>query len=124
MHLPFDDSGVNLAPAIVNYDVAQNFYFESFRIDTHHRDMRRAGKAQLDSHPLFLVRMLRQRIAVIVKSFETWLAVGLLIGQAPISAAGNLCDTDAFIRRTTHGDMTIAQFQVVNIGFELRCSAL
>ena len=123
MDLPFDDSGVDLPPAIVNDHVTQDFYFKSFGVDIHDRHMRRAREAQLDAHAFLLVRMLRQRIAVIVKRFEARLAVGLLIGQAPISAAGNLCDTHGFIRRAAHSDTTIAQFQVVDIGFELRRGA-
>ena len=68
--------------------------------------------------------MLRQRIAVIVKRLEAWLAVGLLVGQAPVGAAGNLGDAHAFIRRPAHGDMPVAQLKVVDMGFELRCGAL
>src|SRR5258708_31980507 len=86
--------------------------------------MGRAGEAQLDAHALLLVRMLRQRIAVIVKRLEAWLAVGLLIGQTPVGPAGNLSDAHASIRRAAHGDMTVAQFKVVDMGFELRGGAL
>src|SRR5207253_5689961 len=110
MDLPFDDSGVDLPPAIVNDHVTQDFYFKSFGVDIHDRYMRRAREAQLDAHAFLLVWMLRQRIAVIVKRFEARLAVGLLIGQAPLSAAGNLCDAHGFIRRAAHSDTSGASF--------------
>src|SRR2546429_9265331 len=109
MDLPFDDSGVDLPPAIVNDDIAQNFYFKSFGVDIDDRDMGRAREAQLDAHALLLVRMLRQRIAVIVKRFEARLAAGRLIGQAPISAAGNPAAPPAFIRRPAPTEPTPAQ---------------
>ncbi len=78
-----------------------------------------AGKAKLYPDPIFFIGFFGHGVLVVIEGFEARFSVGLRLRETPIGSARQLSDGYPFVRSTAHGELSITEFQVLGIRFQM-----